>query len=59
MKANLTGRSVKGAGCYLKTSTSPCSHSGFDPEMVRGRSSQLNFAMAANEKQIQSISKSF
>ena len=51
MKANLTGRSVKGAGA-LGTSRSPCSQSGMDPDMVRGRSSQLNFAMAANEKQI-------
>lgn len=51
MKKNFTGRSVKGAGA-LGTSNSPCSQSGFDPAMVRGRSSQLNFAMAANEKQI-------
>jgi len=58
MKANLTGRSVRGAGA-LGNSNSPCSQSGFDPALVRGRSSQLNFAMNANEKQIQSISKSF
>ena len=58
MKKNYTGRSVKGGG-GLGNSNSPCSQSGMDPDMIRGRSSQMNFAMHANEKQIQSISRSF
>lgn len=58
MKKNNTGRSVRGGGGQ-GNSNSPCSQSGMDPGMVRGKSSQLNFAMHANEKQIQSISKSF
>ena len=35
---NLTGRSIKGAGGMGK-STQPCSQSGMDPNLVRGKSS--------------------
>ena len=55
---NLTGRSVKGGG-GLGRSTSPASHSGMDPNLPRGKSSQLDFEMVATESQIKSISKSF
>jgi len=58
MKANLSGRSVRGGGAR-GSSTSPCSQSGIDPTLVRGKSSHLNFEMHATDKQIQSISRSF
>lgn len=58
MNDNLTGRSIKGAG-GLGKSTQPCSQSGMDPNLLRGKSSQLNFEMHATEKQIESISRSF
>ena len=58
MKPNLTGRSIRGGGAQGK-SNSPCSHSGMDPTLERGRSSQLNFEMHATAKQISSIKKSF
>ena len=48
MKGNDTGRSVKACGA-LGRSTSPCSHSGMDPNLPRGKSSQLNFEMIAND----------
>jgi len=58
MKANLTGRAIKGCGCQGQ-SNSPCSQSGVDPSLIRGKSSQLNFEMLASPKQLQSISLSF
>ena len=58
MKHNLTGRSVRGCGANGR-SNSPCSHSGMDPSLPRGKSSQLNFEMIANESQIKSISRHF
>ena len=58
MNANNTGRSVKGCGAR-GSSNSPCSHSGMDPNLPRGKSSQLNFEMIANETQIKSISRHF
>jgi hypothetical protein len=57
-KFNLTGRSIKGAGAAGR-SNSPCSHSGYDPDMPRGMSSQLNFDMVADDKTIQKINRSF
>ena len=57
-KFNLTGRSIKGAGAGGR-SNSPCSHSGYDPDMLRGMSSQLNFEMVASEKTIKKINRSF
>jgi len=38
MKGNYTGRSVKGCGA-LGRSTSPCSQSGINPNLIRGKSS--------------------
>ena len=58
MKANETGLSIKGGG-GLGNSKMPCSHSGMDPKLLRGKSSQLNFEMQASEKQISSIRRSF
>jgi len=52
MKENLTGRSVRGGGAHNGKSTSPCSQSGMDPDLPRGKSSTLNFDMLAQEKQI-------
>ena len=48
-KFNMTGRSIWGGG-GLGRSNSPASHSGFDPDMPRGLSSQLNFDMVASEQ---------
>ena len=48
-KFNMTGRSIKGGGAQGR-SNSPHSHSGFDPDMPRGLSSQLNFEMVASER---------
>ena len=45
MKSNFTGRSIRGGGVGRVTSNSPCSQSGMDPDMIRGKSSQLNFEM--------------
>jgi hypothetical protein len=56
-KYNLSGRSIKGAGA-LGRSDSPASHSGMDPNLPRGKSSQLNFEMIATEEQIDNIGKS-
>ena len=56
-KYNLSGRSIKGAGA-LGRSDSPASHSGMDPNLPRGKSSQLNFEMIATEDQIDNIGKS-
>jgi len=50
MKANKTGRSVRGGGAYIGKSTSPCSQSGMDPDLPRGKSSQLHFDMMASDK---------
>jgi len=47
-KYNLSGRSVKGCGAFGR-SNSPASHSGMDPNLPRGKSSQLDFEMCANE----------
>ena len=58
MNVNETGLSVKGGG-GLGNSKMPCSHSGMDPKLLRGKSSQLNFEMQASEKQISSIKRSF
>ena len=58
MKGNFTGRSIKGGG-GLGKSTSPCSQSGMDPNLPRGRSSQLNFDINAQGTQIESISRHF
>jgi hypothetical protein len=41
-KFNMTGRSIKGGGGGGR-SNSPSSHSGMDPDLPRGVSSQLNF----------------
>ena len=49
MKGNNTGRSVNGCGAYGR-STSPCSHSGMDPDLARGKSSQLDFDMIASDQ---------
>lgn len=54
---NLSGRSVKGAGA-LGRSDSPASHSGMDPNLPRGKSSQLDFEMIATDEQIQNIGRS-
>lgn len=58
MKGNESGLSIKGGGS-LGNSRMPCSQSGMDPKLLRGKSSQLNFEMLASEKQISSIRKSF
>lgn len=58
MKGNYTGRSVRGCGTHGR-SNSPCSQSGMDPNMIRGKSSQLNFEMIASDQQIKSISNNF
>ena len=58
MRENITGRSIKGGGAGGR-SNSPCSQSGMDPNMIRGKSSQLNFEMIGQERQIHSISNSF
>ena len=58
MKENSTGRSVKGCGAGGR-SNSPCSQSGMDPKLLRGKSSQLNFEMIASERQVHSINNSF
>ena len=58
MNSNNTGRSVRGCGAHGR-SNSPCSHSGMDPNLPRGKSSQLNFEIIANETQIKSISRHF
>jgi hypothetical protein len=55
-KYNLSGRSIKAAGA-LGRSDSPSSHSGIDPNLPRGKSSQLNFEMIATEEQIQNIGR--
>jgi hypothetical protein len=47
-KFNMTGRSIQGGGSRGR-SNSPSSHSGMDPNLVRGKSSQLDFEMHANE----------
>ena len=47
-KYNLSGRSIKGAGA-MGRSDSPASHSGMDPDLPRGKSSQLDFEMVATE----------
>lgn len=49
MKMNNTGRSIKGGGGQ-GSSRSPCSQSGMDPNLRRGRSSQINFDIKASEK---------
>jgi hypothetical protein len=58
MKPNLTGRSIRGGG-GLGTSRSPCSQSGMDPALPRGKSSQLDYAIVTDESKIRSITKSF
>ena len=52
-------RSITAAGSSGKLTTLPAGQSGFDPTIPRGRSSQLNFEMAATEQQLASIKKSF
>jgi hypothetical protein len=47
-KWNLSGRSVKACGAFGR-SDSPASHSGMDPDLPRGQSSQLDFDICANE----------
>lgn len=54
----MTGRSVKGGGGGGR-SNSPSSHSGIDPDLPRGMSSQMDFPMRARGDQIASIHKSF
>ena len=58
MRHNETGLSVKGGGA-LGRSKMPCSQSGMDPKLLRGKSSQLNFDIQASGKQIDSIKRSF
>lgn len=55
-KYNLSGRSVKACGAFGR-SDSPASHSGMDPDMPRGKSSQLDFEICATEEQLNSIQK--
>jgi len=48
-KFNMTGRSIRGAGAGGR-SNSPCSHSGYDLDLPRGKSSQMDFDMVASEQ---------
>lgn len=50
-KFNATGSSIRGGGALGK-STSPASHSGMDPDLLRGRSSQMDWEMKASQEQI-------
>lgn len=55
-KYNLSGRSIKACGAFGR-SDSPASHSGMDPDLPRGKSSQLDFEFCATEEQLNSIQR--
>ena len=57
-KFNFSGRSIKGCGTH-GMSNSPASHSGWDPYMPRGKSSQLAFDIVADEEKLGNIRNNF